>query len=319
MKALNINPNCTSFRIIKYWQYTTCFVLIFFYTAFSVRLFCQEHKAYSLIVGLKEIDASAYAGKQKIYNSAATAGVDIDISEMKRIAESNGHIITSLFNREATRNRILDTIIDIGKKVKKGDSFIFYFSGHGDFVKDINGDEVSGFDQVMVAYNDFIVDDEIYALLKRYFKQTDNIMIVDACHSSTSWKYKSAHIDFMMGTSKVSEQGNKLNGLSRYLPETCKLDTLKLSKEPFDLIYFGATGDESLAAGDLNGGLLTSCLCRIIASARYNNIWNQYSYRRLAKELCEMMSMEYSNQGFQYHEIGVTGANYKNNIPFKIY
>jgi len=113
MKALNTNSNCMSFRKMEYWQYTTCFVLMLFYIAFPGWLYCQEHKAYSLIVGLTEIDASAYARKQKVYSSEATKGANLDINRMKRIAISNGHIFTSLCDREATRNRILDAIIDI--------------------------------------------------------------------------------------------------------------------------------------------------------------------------------------------------------------
>lgn len=281
-------------------------------------VFAQEHKAYSLLVGLEEINDEAYSKKNKFYNKEATSGVGFDILKMKHIAEANGHIIKSLINAEANRNQIINAISEIGNKVKKGDSFIFYFSGHGDVIKDKSADEISGFDQVMVAFDDYIVDDEIYLLLKRYFSQTDNIMIVDACHSSSSWKIASFLFDLELGNSKISRYVNEasLQNQNKLLIGG-NLDSIRPIKESFNLIYFGATEDDNVAAGNINGGLMTYVLDRIISNAKYNNTWNQYSYRRFANELSILMS-NYS-QNLQYHEIGSTCSNYVNNIPFKIH
>ena len=306
------------FRYLMSSKHYFMFVTFLFLIGALVPVFSQEHKAYTLLVGLEKINDDAYAKKSKFYNKKATSGVGFDLLKMKYIAEANGHIIKSLINAEANRNQIINAITEIGNKVKKGDSFIFYFSGHGDVIKDESGDEISGFDQVMVAFDDYIIDDDIYLLLKRYFSLTDNIMIVDACHSSSSWKIASFLFDLKLGNTKVSRYINEasLQNQNKLLVGG-NLDSISPIKESFNLIYFGATEDDNVAAGNINGGLMTYLLERIISNAMYNNTWNQYSYRRFANELSILLS-NYS-QNLQYHEVGSTCSNYVKNIPFKIY
>lgn len=295
---------------IKLFVFGSLFIIV------SVNLFGQQNNIYTLLVGLKNIDDSAYAKISKKYSREATSGVDLDLYKMNRISTRFNHTILTLSDKEATKKKVLDTIISIGKKIKPGDTFLFYFSGHGDIVADRNGDEFSGFDQVLVAYDQFIVDDEIYLLLKKYFTKTKNIMIVDACHSSTSWKWKTVMMDLKLGLTKqtkyLSEQAIENQEL---LANNCNWDSLKLVDEPFNLVYIGATEDFNVAAGDGSGGLLTYWLDRVFTSAIQNNTWNQYSFRRLA---CELGKIMYHNRQYlQYHEIGRTVSTYSIQTPFK--
>ena len=282
----------------------------------AVKLYSQQNNTYTLLVGLKSIDDSAYAKIQRKYSREATSGVDLDVYKMNRIATRFNHTILTLSDNDATKKKVLDTIISIGKKIKAGDTFLFYFSGHGDIVDDRNGDELSGYDQVLVAYDQFIVDDEIYLLLKKHFALTQNIMIVDACHSSTSWKWKTVMMDLKLGLTKqtkyLSEQAIENQELQ---VNNCNWDSLKLVDEPFNLVYMGATADLNVAAGDGNGGLLTYWLDRIFTTAVQNGTWKQYSFRRLACELGKVMF--HNRQYLQYHEIGKTVSTYSIQTPFK--
>ncbi|SLM27484.1 exported hypothetical protein [Desulfamplus magnetovallimortis] len=83
------------------------------------------------------------------------------------------------------------------------DMFIYYFSGHGSYIADNNGDEVDGYDEVLLPYgfnaNDIttmIIDDELGQWLMK-IPGNKKVAIIDACHSGTitkavnNWKTKS--------------------------------------------------------------------------------------------------------------------------------
>ncbi|HID55655.1 TPA: caspase family protein, partial [Candidatus Poribacteria bacterium] len=102
--------------------------------------------------------------------------------------------IKVLLSKEATKVNIMKAITQwLADRVKPGDKAIFYFSGHGVQLKDDNGDEEDGKDEVLCAYDSalyditFIRDDE----LDRWFHKintTDKIVVLDCCHSGTATK-----------------------------------------------------------------------------------------------------------------------------------
>ena len=289
---------------------------------FSASMLAQSPKTYTLIAGLQYIDGAAYKKLHNgiVYGTDATAGVALDIGRMQKISEANQHIVTTLFNKKASRENILKAIEDIGKKITTGDYFFFYFSGHGDYIPDVSGDELSHFDQVLVAYNDYVVDDEIYALLNKYFTKTKNVMIVDACHSSTSFKMVKIFLDFKKKTSgQTTLFQNELNDQKQNdFPADCNFGASVPTEEAFDLIYFGATSDEGVAGGDAaSGGYLTYWLSQIKEDAEYTHSWDTYTYESLACELSRKLGGW--GQQLQFHRIGRHVDNYSFQIPFKIY
>lgn len=81
----------------------------------------------------------------------------------------------------------------------KGTSLIFYYSGHGSYVKDANGDEVDGDDETLCpvtvdgAFDSDIKDDEIAAIVSaQSTPDISHVFITDCCHSGTvcDLKYK---------------------------------------------------------------------------------------------------------------------------------
>jgi hypothetical protein len=65
--------------------------------------------------------------------------------------------------------------------------FWFHYSGHGAQIKDKNGDELDGLDDVIVPLDyrerGFIVDDDILTIVKQI--KCDTMMLFDSCHSGT--------------------------------------------------------------------------------------------------------------------------------------
>ncbi len=287
----------------------------------QIPLLCLcQHKTYTLLVGMKQIDDQFYLKKYKrAYDPDATKGVLYDMMKMNQVAQLNGHKTTMLNDRQATREAIIAEIEKIGKKISDDDMFIFYFSGHGDLLLDTGRDEVSGFDQVLVAYNDYLVDDEINVLLTKYFTKTRNLMIVDACHSGSSYKM-AGFLDFkvLSGSNKQMRFGNELKSMKQQLQfMSYDFEAFPAVDEPYSLIYFGATPDSASAIGDINGGLLTFWLDKVMMKARADGSWAQFSYRRLATELSKKL-LNYK-QRLEYHEIGRKVPTYFSQVPFKTY
>ena len=74
----------------------------------------------------------------------------------------------------------------------KGANVVFYYSGHGSKLKDVNGDESDGVDETIVAQDSDrngvkdIIDDEFDAFYKELSQYTTNITFMfDSCHSGS--------------------------------------------------------------------------------------------------------------------------------------
>lgn len=74
-----------------------------------------------------------------------------------------------------------------------GDTLVFHFSGHGSNVRDQNGDESDGRDEITCLYdmdfddpNTYILDDEWYEWVRQVRRDANLIIVKDTCHSGGS-------------------------------------------------------------------------------------------------------------------------------------
>jgi hypothetical protein len=103
-------------------------------------------------------------------------------------------------NSMPTRKNILAELEKKLQNAKKGDTILFFYSGHGAYKEDTDGDEVTGYDQVLVPCDfDLIVDDELKALLTKYIVEGITFIgFFDCCYSGTmlDLKYQWSNILF---------------------------------------------------------------------------------------------------------------------------
>lgn len=138
-------------------------------------------------------------GKYKI-ETASLPGIGQDVENMVKIAQQIGfseNQIKVLRDENATLGNIenaLNTWLIQG--VKPSDRVLIYFSGHGSYIPDENGDEEDGTDEVLLPYDteitskglkNVLVDDRFGELLAK-IPAKETFIIVDACHSGTSTK-----------------------------------------------------------------------------------------------------------------------------------
>jgi len=143
-------------------------------------------KGYALCIGLNRVSTVHYDGWD-----GALQVCEKDARDMKNIAVKMGFSADLLLTKDATAMNVLDKIDQAAAKLKAGDIFLLYYSGHGgNEIPDINkdeveeqADEVDGFDESWCLYDQQVIDDILY---QRWFKFKAGVRILvlsDSCFS----------------------------------------------------------------------------------------------------------------------------------------
>lgn len=128
---------------------------------------------------------------------------DKDVPLIVSMLKANGfRDIATLTNKKATKAGIVGTFISLINRSQKGDIIYIQFSGHGQMMTDLNGDENDGLDEAWIPYDAYLrycskdkgekhlSDDEIAQYLTRLRSKIGSegviAVIVDACHSGDS-------------------------------------------------------------------------------------------------------------------------------------
>ncbi|KAK6201510.1 caspase domain-containing protein [Scheffersomyces amazonensis] len=94
-------------------------------------------------------------------------------------------------SRVPTKNNVIRAMQWLVKDARPNDSLVFHYSGHGGITKDLDGDEESGYDEVIYPV-DFeqaghIVDDDMHAIMVRPLPPGCRLTaLYDSCHSGTA-------------------------------------------------------------------------------------------------------------------------------------
>ena len=141
-------------------------------------------------------------GEQKDKNWAKING-DKDVPYVHQMLHDAGYWdVRTLVNSQATKSGIVAAFKTLSSQCSVGDVVYIHFSGHGQLVTDVNGDEEDGWDEAWIPYDAYkkyckedkgekhLVDDEINVLLTaikdKIGKQGKLLVVVDACHSGDS-------------------------------------------------------------------------------------------------------------------------------------
>ena len=163
-------------------------VIMFF---LSMTIMAQTRRA--LVIGIGEQNDASWA---KING-------DKDVPYVQQMLRNAGYTdVRTLTNKQATKASIVAAFKRLAAKCKTGDMVYVQFSGHGQLVTDVNGDEQDGWDEAWIPYDAYLkygkkdngekhlIDDEINSLLTGIrYKIGDSgklLVVVDACHSGDS-------------------------------------------------------------------------------------------------------------------------------------
>lgn len=128
---------------------------------------------------------------------------DRDVALVTPMLRSNGFTdIRTLVNSRATKANIVAEFNSLIGRARKGDVVYIHFSGHGQRMTDLDGDEEDGLDEAWIPYDAYrrycaadrgerhLSDDEVAVFMKRLRAKVGAsgtiAVIVDACHSGDS-------------------------------------------------------------------------------------------------------------------------------------
>lgn len=247
-------------------------------------------KAHALLVGLKSVDPNAYYGWD---GTGGCWGCELDVENVERILKPFGYQIKTLKTAEATRDRILSSLYRAADLMVPNDIYVFYYSGHGGQQPDINGDELDGKDETLVAYDREVIDDKIHQALAKFRKGVRIVMISDSCNSGSNYRG--------MMTVNVRED-------SIFRPVARRsTDKIKIEAQ---LIHLGGCRDGFTSAGYQGGGAFTMALCEAWQNGAFNG-----TFKALHQKICELIR---SSQKPQYSEYGPVSDDFRSQRAFAV-
>ena len=116
----------------------------------------QSREKLALIVAIAdqgEQDEAATAMGARAYNHLN--GPVNDVGVVSAALQHHGFLtenIATLRDADATREGILGALEDLVERAGEGDVAVFVYAGHGHQITDDNGDEIDGYDEILVPY-----------------------------------------------------------------------------------------------------------------------------------------------------------------------
>lgn len=113
-------------------------------------------------------------------------GAVADAQNLRSLCSLHNFDCELLTEQAATRSSILQHLEKLAYESKSLDRVVISFSGHGSHRTDRNNDEEDGQDEFIVTYdNQYILDDELKAILLKFSPFCKVLFLIDACHSGT--------------------------------------------------------------------------------------------------------------------------------------
>src|SRR3954466_8232093 len=121
-------------------------------------------RAISVHIGLNAVDPAQYEGWD-----GELSACEFDAKDMAAIAKQQKFTTsTTLLTKKATSKAVVDAITGAAKNLRVGGLFLLTYSGHGGQVPDENHDEDDRMDETWVLYDRMLIDDELYALWRKF-------------------------------------------------------------------------------------------------------------------------------------------------------
>ena len=229
----------------------------------SLQLSAQIKRA--LIIGIGE----------QADKSWAKINGDKDVPYVQQMLRNAGYKdVRTLVNKQATKAGIISAFKKLTSQCTAGDMVYIHFSGHGQLVTDVNGDEDDGWDEAWIPYDAYLkygkkdrgekhlIDDEINMLLTSIRNKTGDsgklLVVVDACHSGDSSRGDEDEVtrgvrdEFVI---PIEKQGNAVKAPERWITlSACKdfqlnqeMKTPKVGKLTYALYMTAQKGKVSFA------------------------------------------------------------------------
>jgi len=124
-----------------------------------------------------------------------------DVNSIKERITNNGfnnvYVMTDITDIKPTKTNILRALNNLLINSQEGDLLFLLYSGHGNYTLDINKDELTGYDQMIVPSDlNVILDDELKQILQTNLKKNVTLFAMfDSCFSGSVLDLKYQYLD----------------------------------------------------------------------------------------------------------------------------
>lgn len=272
------------------------------------------NRGMSLHLGLNYIDPEHYDGWD-----GELAGCEADAKDMMSLAKSRGFAARMLLRKQVTAREVKEAIANAAASLKKGDTFLLTYSGHGGQVPDRNGDEgkfgdaADSMDETWCLYDRELIDDELAALYAKFRPGVRILVLSDSCHS---------------GSVVRGDRERSPVGRVRMMPRARAASVYEKHRGLYDAIQAGVPGIEQLnikatvllisacqdrqfaSDGDQNG-LFTGSLLKVWAKGSFDGGYRHF-HHRISAEIND------PKQTPNFFRIGAADLAFENEQPFTV-
>jgi metacaspase-1 len=139
----------------------------------------------SLHFGVNKVDPSHYG------TDAPLRGCENDARAMQALAANVGYEASLFLTKSATSKSLFGALEQAAAELTSGDVLMLTLACHGSQIVDQTGDEDGnkeddGKDETWCLYDRMVIDDEVYAALRKLNDGVIVYVVSDSCHSGTS-------------------------------------------------------------------------------------------------------------------------------------
>lgn len=202
-------------------------------------------------------------------------GCHNDVKNGGNYLKENGYQTKVLFDDDISNNyNLLQALGELG--TSKSSKLFFHYSGHGTQIKDQDGDEQDGYDEVVYSKNGIMItDDQINGVISLFPKDKTLVLVFDCCHSGSIVDLPYIYTQFDgVQTEKIKKEVRaKVICISGAMDSETAADVVK------DGVGFGA---------------LSSILYTLLENHNEEKTW---------KQLYSDLTIEMKNRGYEQYPI----------------
>ena len=275
-------------------------------------------RGISLHIGVNLVDTDHYGGWDGPLSSCEN-----DADTMQEIARGQGFETRQLKTAQATREAVSQAIRDAAKELVDGDFFLLSYSGHGNRIPDIDGDEADGKDDTWCLYDGQLLDDEIRVLFAGFQKGVRVLLLSDSCHSGTMLRA----VLQAPGPKKPVVKDDFI--YSRLMPRKASVDVSRKNRSFYTDIQrrlpspkprlnavarlLSGCQEHQQSFGNKETGRFTAAVKKVFAEGAFKG-----DYRQFHQALVDEVSKAMNPQTPGHMVIGATNREWDRQPPFEI-
>src|SRR5438309_5921667 len=275
-------------------------------------------KGISLHLGLNAVDPNGYGGW-----GGPLVACENDARDMQAIAKKQGFTPTVLLTKDATSKNAIAAIKAAAAALKKGDTFIISYSGHGGQVPDTNHDEADGYDETWCLYDRQLIDDELYGLWAKFAEGVRIFVLSDSCHSGTVLR----DMPPMILVKHVTGEYNYSALTKRAMPLAIRDAAFQAQKKTYvdaqkkyakgdatkvkaAVVLISGCQDNQTSADGAKNGLFTQNLL---------DVWNKGKFKGSLHDLQKLIKQRMpAVQSPNYYAVGTKNPKFEASRPFTV-